>query len=178
MTEFKKSLHSPKNNLLWLAILIVIFRINDRIFKHKKTETFLWDFIKCELFYIGGQCQNSGNCCKQLMIVYAGHNIDTQDKLNKLINKNKSYTRFNPNFTKKNSQKIKHFNCSSLNQNNLCNDYKNRPTFCRNYPMSSFIKLNEIQKDCGYKVQKKTHFPTYKNKRLQKLIQGIKIHPK
>ena len=72
------------------------FRFNDFVLKNKWVESKLWEWIKLELFYVDGQCQHSGNCCNDLMIVKHRKAIDTQSKFETLVKKDSIYSRFIP----------------------------------------------------------------------------------
>ena len=52
--------------------------INDYSFKIKRLELWVWRLLKYELFYIGGACAHSGNCCRHLMIYDHGNAINTK----------------------------------------------------------------------------------------------------
>ena len=170
--NFQDAIHSPKANPVTVYILLFFFLLNDKLIKSKKFHTFIWEYLKLELFYIGGQCEHSGNCCKNLMIVREGQSINTTEKYNAVIKKDPLYTKFVPQ--KIEGPKIKHFSCNCLTPNNWCSDYENRPKLCHNYPASSFIQFDKIQKECGYKVRQKNIRLKINNTSLNTLILKIK----
>lgn len=72
---------------------------------------------------IGG-CKRCGNCCKADTLLFDLFNKEIPDSL-------------------------KDFKCPYLFYNNkiaYCNQYKNRPFFCRDYP----VEPNDLIKDCGF----------------------------
>jgi len=169
--SFHTEIHSPKGNIFQFYALYVVYVFNDRILKSKTLEAQLWDLIKCELFYIGGACQHSGNCCRNIMIVHQGNAVNTMEKYEKLKLEIKKYERFTPHQASKNM--IRSYNCNALTNDNMCSKYDTRPQFCKNYPMSSFLQFNTIKKGCGFSIQRRDISPKIWNKHLQMRIQQV-----
>lgn len=166
--EYITSAHS-KPAIFW--ILYILFNINDHVFKIKRAEKWLWNLIKYEIFYIGGACAHSGNCCRHLMIYDHGKAVSTKKAFEKKCKKQNTFSRFIPQYN--NNGNINSFMCKCLTQENHCNDYENRPTLCHNYPMSHFMLFDHILDGCGYKICRKSYQPSIKNKRLLAYISNV-----
>jgi len=94
------------------------------------------------------------------MLVRRGKPIDSVEVFEKESKKHAYYSFFNP---VKEFNKILHFSCSLLKADNTCSQYATRPQFCRDYPYSSFLQLDFIPHDCGYKVARKETWPSLGN---------------
>lgn len=144
---------------------VVLRRLNDLLFF----------FIKKELFYIAGSCQNTGACCKGIIIKYDDININSSSRYQRLIKKNQLFSRFIPHY---NNTDITSFSCSSLSLNNLCIDYKTRPNICRDYPFSVFNSGYQLQEGCGFFIKMRMDLPQFSSNRLKQKIQCIKYNLK
>lgn len=102
------------------------------------------------------------------MLIHNGNAINTRTRYEELVKSAETYKRFTPTFQSGN--RIRHFSCSCLSPNNLCTDYENRPTPCRNYPVSSFMQFDSIKEGCGYKILPKRENFKILNRRLRHLI--------
>ena len=170
--RFARQLQSPKSDRFIFWVIYTLFLINDRLFKVKRLERWCWSILKCELFYIGGACAHSGNCCRHLMIYEKGKPINTEPAFKAKCKETPSYSRFIPQLNDDSS--INSFLCRCLKQNNTCNDYENRPLICHRYPFSHFILFDQILDGCGYKVCKKDFQPKIRNQRLLHYIEKVK----
>lgn len=162
----------PTRSPFFVWILIGLYSLNDRVFKRSKWESVLWDWIKCELFYIGGACQHSGNCCQQLMLIRNGQLLHTLDLFKAHLKESEHYERFSPTLAE-DGQTIQYFSCSCLTPDRLCSDYENRPQICHHYPVSVFVQEDHLLEGCGYKVFKKSPFPSLHNSRLHDRVQMV-----
>ena len=172
---FHQHIKNPNSSKLVLYLATLLFNINDRLLKSNQIKSFSWELIKCELFFIDGNCIHSGNCCKNMMLIKKGIFIDTKEKFKNLISKEPFYKKFVPFFSKR--EKINYFFCKSLTNENTCDDYHNRPLFCRNYPFSNLLQDYPIFETCGYKVSVKNSSFKTKNKSLNQLISAVyKLH--
>lgn len=142
---------------VWLRAqsLILFFSLLDRIPFLKRYRKSIWDLVKVELYYIGGQCRHSGMCCKGLNLVIRGTRMETMSEFKGTLEAHPEYQRFVPQLDS--GGEIDHFSCSCLMPNNWCSDYENRPKLCRQYPMSAFIAQDHIIQGCGYEVRRR-HF--------------------
>ena len=70
------------------------------------------------------------------MLYDQGQPVNTQEQLEAFKKKHLHYDGFYPNDSDQN--KIISYNCHYLNAENLCDNYQNRPSLCRNYPASYF----------------------------------------
>ena len=148
-----------------------LYLLNESTLNHRLISNGLWDFLKCELFYIEGACQNSGQCCKKLRLTFFGRVVSTYTQFKHLLKKYSAYESFIPTFKQNGS--IKYFSCSHLLSNNLCSNYINRPTICKSYPYSGFLAYDYIRQGCGYKVKKKQGFTQIRSHSLNKRIKKV-----
>ncbi|MFC1751872.1 YkgJ family cysteine cluster protein [Thermoproteota archaeon] len=210
MRKFQDALFSPKCNTLAFyfnyALFITISSLINTIKTQKllrgirryliQLQDFIWQMLKCELFYLSGSCRNCGKCCHKIMLYYNENEIKSLSDYNKIIKTEPSYERFKPvlasgqpviSFQKNKSilqetqsllqqnQSILHFNCRYLSKDNLCLDYENRPDFCRRYPVSSFIKYDTVRKGCGFTVKPKNVRKKLYNSVLKDRINNVEI---
>ncbi len=154
----------------WSSFLVgyLVFRINEWFLGSQKIRSWIWEYLKMDLFYIGGACQSSGACCKNLMIFNQDVPLVTQKLFEAFVQKKPEYGRFQPTFRK--DKTIQHYNCPCLTKGNRCNDYQNRPRMCHNYPSSSFLNETALHQGCGYKIQKRIPFPNIRDRKLLALI--------
>ena len=131
--------------------------------------------IKSELFYIGGQCQHSGQCCQGIMLYRNEKPINTVSFFEKIRVSLPVYKRFIPTLKPKSAQ-IDYYCCSFLTHDRRCSDYHRRPSFCQNYPQSSFMAFDRVRKGCGYKIIRTSLSPKIKNKTLRQLISSVIHH--
>lgn len=169
--SFKLFLSSPNSNTINLYFWVFLFVLNDKLLKSKKFSRFCWDILKCELFFIDGQCEHSGYCCQNLKIKYKKIFINTVEKYSSMKATDPVLNRFKPHI-KEGSQRITSFSCHSLNDNNYCDDYETRPVFCRNYPYNIFLQYDYIREGCGYKIRLKREYFS-QNEHLRKLIKKV-----
>lgn len=95
-----------------------------------------------------GECKKCGKCCDNILLVIDNKEIDTEEKLEKLKEKEPVFKRFE---IKKFQDGDLYLRCSYLTKDRLCKDYKNRPSFCRKYPESEMIELGgHTLDDCGF----------------------------
>ena len=114
---------------------LFFFNLNYHLIKSDTVGRLIWNFIKCELFYIDGDCQKSGNCCQKLQLKRDGSWLFSMTQFVKAKAQNRQYQRFFP--TLKNGR-IAYFSCQFLKSDKTCADYSNRPEVCRQYPYSFF----------------------------------------
>ena len=115
--------------------------------------------ILAETFYIGGECQSSGNCCSGIMLFFNGYPLDTVAKFQDVLSKDFKYQRFN--YQSGAAHRIQSYDCSELSKDNRCLDYENRPDFCRSYPYSYFIEKGFLRSGCGYNVRLRHSVPFF-----------------
>jgi Fe-S-cluster containining protein len=94
--------------------------------------------------------------------------------------KNPVYERFVPTSARsdgprreKSEEKISYYSCKCLTKDNWCSHYDTRPSFCKNYPLSSFIQEEKVLKGCGFRIQRKNYRPKIRNKALKSLVDGV-----
>ncbi|RAP35075.1 hypothetical protein DID80_06875 [Candidatus Marinamargulisbacteria bacterium SCGC AAA071-K20] len=167
----EKSLRDPWFRSVSFYFWYGLYLLNEWTLNNRKVANHIWDFLKCQLFYIDGGCQNSGQCCKKLRLTFFGKSISTFKQFKKLLKKNISYKSFIPEFKKNGG--IKHFSCSNLSDDNLCQEYLNRPQLCKNYPYSGFLVYDYIRQGCGYKVKQKQKYTHVRSHSLNKRIKKV-----
>ena len=163
---------SSKGNRYKLFCFSMLYWINELIVRSNKIEQLLWDCIKVELFYIGGHCKNSGNCCRGIMLFHENQPVLEKELFKTLLKqKPATYDRFLP--IQETGNLINYYDCNKLTPNNMCSDYKNRPSFCQRYPLSSFLKNDSLMTDCGYKLLPTLKAFKFKHPKLQSRIESI-----
>jgi len=162
---------SPYPNRTSFYVFYFLFLFNEYIIRSHSLRKKIWDLLKCELFYVAGGCQNTGNCCRNLVLVKKGEVLKHIKDFEKLKTRQPIYKRFMPIMSSAN--RIRFFSCSSLSTTNRCHHYETRPKFCRNYPLSAFIQSDCIPLKCGYNVQRKQFLPVIKNKQLLTYISNL-----
>lgn len=156
--------HAKPSIAFWLWF--ILFVINDKCIKSDTLSTWTWNLIKRECFTLGGQCQHSGHCCKNIMIQTKNNTLDTIEKFQQEKEANPVYSRFIPTH---NGQNVRFYNCTMLdNTSMMCNDYPNRPQCCKNYPHSSILEDRPLYNGCGYTVIQTCQLPAIRNYTLQK----------
>jgi Fe-S-cluster containining protein len=140
------------NNRQLLLLISGIDWLNHKITKSKKLEEWLWTWYKLEGFFIVGQCQHSGHCCKKIMIYKNEIPIKTQSEFID-FQKSTPSTPFIPSYNPSNPTLIDCFDCKNLSNQNTCKDYQNRPKACRNYPYSNILNETPLFHGCGYTIQ-------------------------
>ena len=156
---------------IYSYLLYFLYVINDKIFRSYFLDQFLWDLIKSELFYIGGACQQSGNCCRGIMLFDKNTALNTVERFSNFVSKKTVYDRFKPVFSSHGT--IHSYNCDYLMSDNTCSDYKNRPKACRQYPYSHFIKYDSLRQHCGYKVMLRQNMPCFSYPSLKRRIELV-----
>ena len=130
--------------------------------------------LKWLLFEINGQCIHSAFCCKNIQIKYKGKWLNSITQFDKVKQKDLTMTRFKPNLTEFN--KITSFSCSSLSDDNKCNDYDSRPKFCRVYPFSIFFSQDSIKPGCGFFLKQIGELPTFSSKKIKQEFYTFKYN--
>ena len=88
---------SSQSNTFFLYILCGIEKLLP-FQRLEKLYDILFFYIKKELFYISGSCQNSGVCCRGLGIKYKKNFITTMSSYLALCKKKIEFKRFIPHF--------------------------------------------------------------------------------
>lgn len=150
-----------------------MYAINYKWLRIDVWEHFLWHMVKLELYYISGACAHSGYCCQNMQLVVKGKSLDDLVAFEQYKLKYPAYSRFMPSLNS--DQTIRQFSCKCLSSQNLCTDYQNRPSVCRQYPFSTFFQFDYIRSGCGYKV-KRTHFiPSWIPLVIQRKMDQVKM---
>lgn len=153
-----------------LSFFYFLYVCNVRFFKKSYLERLFWDYFKVQYFYIAGTCQHSGNCCSSIRLFSNAKPLTTVCDFEKKCANDSSYKRFIPFMSSKGSLL---FHCSNLSSANLCNDYLNRPSICRQYPYSLFMSADFIYESCGYRVAIKPNHLKIRNSLLKKRLKRV-----
>lgn len=171
---FTNYLEKPERNKFYFWFLYTLFLINDILIKNKYLERHFWHHLKCQLFYVGGNCQNTGLCCQSIQLVHEKKTISSLSRFYKISKKNVSFSRFIPQYTPKRDLR---FFCTQLSTDNLCLDYMNRPQVCRNYPFSNFLLNIPLHTQCGYSIKESNlSYKNIHNPRFRQLVTEFKIN--
>ncbi|MCP4050013.1 MAG: YkgJ family cysteine cluster protein [bacterium] len=174
----RASFLSPDAALSIFYLLYFLYSINDLIIKSENLEKILWNLIKSELFYVAGKCRNCSKCCRKMTLIHNNINIDTSEKFRKISTTDPYYLNFKPAYLDKdnNNPVISYFACQLLNRDGMCSDYRCRPDFCHDFPVSSFIQNDHITEFCGYKIKRTKINPCFSNKSLKLRVSNINKH--
>ena len=115
----------------------------------------IWDLLKVQLFYVAGQCQNSGHCCRALRIYDKGRPLLRVKDFDK---KRRIDSRFSRFFILGKDALSLRFSCRALSEDNFCLEYETRPDICKNYPYSMFFHSEYISPNCAYFLKRKALF--------------------
>lgn len=115
----------------------------------------IWDLLKIQIFYVSGQCQHSGHCCRALRIYDKGKALSKISEFNKKKEEDFRFKRF---YIHGIDQFSLRFSCSSLSKYNRCLQYETRPEICKNYPYSMFLNSEYISPNCAYFLKRKALF--------------------
>lgn len=146
--------------IFWVGEIVythILRPLSVSTFRRDQLREWCWLHMRLQLFVIRGACQHSGNCCRSLMLIQSGKSVDTMSAYVALVQREPLYARFQPEVGIQ--DRVHRFRCSCLTEQNLCNDYDNRPKICQQYPMSMFVKLGYIHAGCGYRVQFRGFYP-------------------
>ena len=170
--QYQSIVFNPRGNYFTYLVFYLLYVTNDLFLGSTKFERLLWDLIKVELFFISGGCKHTGNCCKSVMLYKSGKPLNKRSTFNEALLNNTKYARFKP-FYFTNSESIQSFSCKCLSLNNLCTDYSNRPKFCQQYPVSSFIQFDHLLKGCGYSLKRTNIIPFMVNQKFKKRVENV-----
>jgi hypothetical protein len=148
--------------------LYVLFLANRYVFRRRRFEVKIWEWIRFEIFYLTGRCQHNGACCRSIMFVFDKTPLQTQHDFDKLVQKRPEYSRFTPRIE---AGKIHCFDCTCLTPENRCSAYETRPKVCQDYPMGTMLAGRPLHVDCGYSVQLRPQAPLLSDPRFRQLIE-------
>ncbi|MDQ7823554.1 MAG: YkgJ family cysteine cluster protein [Candidatus Eremiobacteraeota bacterium] len=102
-------------------------------------------------FLVKGKCRRCGRCCRQMALTLGGRKIGTEEDFDTLKKLFPAYQRFVIQGTAPGGALV--FSCTRLGSENLCGDYRRRPSFCRQFPdVQSFDLLHLLPEGCGYSL--------------------------
>lgn len=158
--SFQALLFSPYRTPAFFYCLWILLWVNDSLIKSRFLENKLWDFLKWELFYIGGECRQCGSCCSGIMLYWKGHRVCSESEFQKLaLQYPQKFSRFQYQLD---SQGITAFDCICLTSDHRCSDYHNRPEICRHYPVNLFLQAEMVPLQCGYYLKRTILAPNLK----------------
>ena len=119
---------------------------------------------------IEGNCQQTGNCCKNLILVHGTKPIRTRKQFEKYKRIVPYFSMFQPHDAPGEDGLLR-FRCSNLTDNNLCGIYETRPKLCREYPHAGVLSRagGGLLPGCGYKLVPKKPFEEFVEKRSSTL---------
>ena len=101
---------------------------------------------------IEGACKQSGNCCRNLILVHRGKPIDSHDGFRHMAAGDREARMFVPRESISPDGLLR-FSCKNLGSDNRCAIYATRPQMCREYPSASmFERGGSLLSGCGYRV--------------------------
>lgn len=105
-----------------------------------------------------GECNQCGECCRNLTLSNAGKLIRNEDEFQALVTRYAEYRIFQPRYRDPIEQ-VLYFNCSMLGEDNRCRAYAQRPRVCRIYPNSKMFDLGaRLPEACGYHLATESEF--------------------
>ncbi len=106
--------------------------------------------IRGKTYIAEGKCNQCGACCKMITLVIDSHPISSEEEFEHLKIIYPKYERFQIVNYDENAHL--RFSCKYLGKNNKCQDYKNRPQICRDYPNQDLMmRGGKLVSTCGYK---------------------------
>ncbi len=116
---------------------------------------------------IEGSCRQTGNCCRNLILVDRGKPVTSQAAFEKLKKKFPVYEMFQPNGSQTEEGYLR-YTCTNLRADNKCGIYESRPALCRRYPHSEMVQLGGgLLPGCGYRIVPEKGFDELLNKAIE-----------
>lgn len=102
-------------------------------------------------FRVEGSCKQTGNCCKNLILVNGRSPIRTIREFNRIKKRISHYSMFIPK-AEPGKDGLLRFSCSNLGGDNRCKIYEDRPNMCRRYPDPNVLSRGKggLLPGCGY----------------------------
>jgi len=105
-----------------------------------------------------GECNQCGDCCRNLTLSNAGKLIRNEDEFHRLLEHRPEYRIFQPRHQDPFEQ-VLYFNCTQLGDDNRCQAYAARPRICRIYPNSKMFDHGaRLPEACGYRLATVSEF--------------------
>lgn len=120
--------------------------------------------ILSQIFRFEGACKKCGACCKNMVLLYHGKLITSEEEFAKICQDSPDFNRW---VSFRDGEGNLRFNCGRLDPSSLCSDYQNRQDLCRNYPNYMTSSLKDT---CGFKRKIDFNFPPLRNIALVNLI--------
>ncbi len=126
----------------------------------------LWSFSpNTKDLKIVGSCKQTGNCCRNLILVYRGKPIRAIAQFKKAAKQMDYYQLFTPHETQAEDGMLR-FTCSKLSADNRCTIYASRPQICRQYPQVKIVTLGGgLLPGCGYQIVSQKSFAEHLNEK-------------
>ncbi len=116
---------------------------------------------------VTGSCNCCGECCRLINLRAANGWIRSRKHFNELVEKNSEYSRFV--IVSQDTSGYLLFNCSWLQNDGNCRDYKQRLAICRNYPNKSMVLCGgKPLPQCGYVIKEVVPFKKYLDSEMKK----------
>lgn len=98
-----------------------------------------------------------GNCCRSISLYIDGKWLKKEKQFLKAVAEDESLSRFE--ICGKTEEGYLKFECTCLNKNGTCDDYKNRPLLCHNFPSPTiFLQFGELPAGCGFRMSTEIDF--------------------
>ncbi|MFW5489244.1 MAG: YkgJ family cysteine cluster protein [Desulfovibrio sp.] len=95
-----------------------------------------------------GHCKQCGACCRNLHLFHRGKWIQTRRQFKRMIAECPEYERFE---IMDDPGMLLLFSCRFLSEDNICQDYENRPSACLEYPtLDLHLRSKVLYPNCGY----------------------------
>ncbi len=120
----------------------------------EKIKKFLYLKIFKKKYYKKGSCARCGACCENIYIRHKGGVIKSEAEFDN-IKKEDSYS-FYKHITIIGKDKFGLvFACNKFDkEKKLCQDHKNRPSICKNYPSEEIFSFGaSLNPDCGFSFE-------------------------
>lgn len=116
---------------------------------------------------VRGECRLCGNCCRAINLEGPEGWIKSEKYFNKLLEKNSEFGRFS--VLKRDSSGYLVFYCNKLGKDNLCTDYENRPSVCRDFPKKELSFCGGgLPTGCGYRFEEIKSFKKVLHKEMER----------
>jgi Fe-S-cluster containining protein len=125
----------------------------------------LFNFLNRPKFIRRGNCKKCGNCCRNIVFYIQENIITTEEQFDKLKKWKKIYNHFC--ISGKDNDGALLFTCKSLNEDNICKNYKFRSLYCRTYPKLDKKALQtgiELLDGCGFYYESSVKFQDFLDK--------------
>jgi uncharacterized protein len=109
--------------------------------------------VKGKYYERSGSCNQCGQCCSNIYLVYNKKTIDSLEFFEFVKKKDPDYRSFEPMDLTGDEEGLL-FRCQHLQPDKTCGIYEQRPELCRQYPSEYTLLLGgKLAKGCGYQFR-------------------------